>query len=255
MPTLAKAQLTEVESPWLEIWHRMYDYLCLNRGPILTMLGFYAEHNLPTPEVGSTSNVTNDEEAALGQIATALTLAAVASEDMPSGVLIATLKRVSKTPSLFLSGQLPAAVEWIIARNYRRGDEKRAMHWRDVWGDQPARFEGQVEIPTEPNIARAAISAICGLQKVRRRGRPYNPTIRLLADSLGDIFRRSGQPIVRHRQPDMLYGKLVFIESGPFYDFLKLVLPPLQRHLRERELAAVTVDTIVRLVTEDFPSR
>ncbi len=29
MPTLAKAQLTEAESPWLEIWHRMYDHLCL----------------------------------------------------------------------------------------------------------------------------------------------------------------------------------------------------------------------------------
>jgi hypothetical protein len=48
--------------------------------------------------------------------------------------------------------------------------------------------------------------------------------------------------------------ELVFIEAGPFCDFLELVVPPLQRYLRERELAPVTVDTVVRFVTEAFPS-
>jgi hypothetical protein len=252
MPTLAKAQLTESETPWLETWDRMYRDLCLNGRPILTAVGFYAEHDLPAPGANLAGHLTEGEEAELRPIASALTVAAAASEAMPSGILIATLKRVSKNPSWFFSGTLPAAIEWIIARNYQRGDEKPATHWRDVWGDQPALFEGQVEVPTESNIARAAISAIFRLQNVQTRGRPYNRANRLLADSLGNIFRPSGQLIVRHREPDMRHGKLIFIEGGPFYDFLNLVLPPLQRHLRERELAPVTVDTIVRLVTEDF---
>jgi hypothetical protein len=50
MPTLAKAQLTETETPWLEIWHRMYEYLCSNRAPILTILAFYVEHDFNRAE-------------------------------------------------------------------------------------------------------------------------------------------------------------------------------------------------------------
>ena len=132
------------ESPWLETWDRMYRDLCLNRGPILTALGFYAEHDLPVPGIDLVGKLTEDEEAELRPIASALTRAAAASEVMPTGVLIATLKKVSKSPSLFFSGQLPAAVEWEIASNYQRSDEKPATNWRDVWGDQPALFEGQV---------------------------------------------------------------------------------------------------------------
>ena len=49
-------------------------------------------------------------------------------------------------------------------------------------------------------------------------------------------------------------GEAVYVEGGgPFYEFLELVLKPLQRYLRERGLAPVTVATIVRLVTDDFP--
>ncbi len=73
MPTLAKAQLTEAESPWLEIWDEMYRYLCRNRGPILTILGFYAEHDFRAPEDGSVDSPTQEEDAELQRIATALT--------------------------------------------------------------------------------------------------------------------------------------------------------------------------------------
>jgi hypothetical protein len=52
----------------------------------------------------------------------------------------------------------------------------------------------------------------------------------------------------------MRRGKLVYVEGGgPFYDFLELVLEPLQRYLRERRLEPVTVAAIVKLVTKDFP--
>jgi hypothetical protein len=249
MPTLAKAQLTEAESPMLEIWQRMYDYLCPNRVAILTALGFYEEHDLPAPEDGSLGGPTKDEAAELAQIATALMLAAIDSEAAPVGVLVATLKKISEKPSLFFSGKLPGSIDWIIARNYQRSDEKPATNWRDVWGDQL----DQAEPPTEAAIARAAHSGMARLQKARKRGRPYNSANRILADRLGEIFRVSGQPIARRRESQMRLNKLIFVEGGPFYDFLNLVLPPLQQHLREQRLRPVTVDTIVRQVTEDFP--
>ena len=137
-----------------------------------------------------------------------------------------------------------------IACNYQRGDEKPGTHWSDVWGDQPAIFEGQVEVPTDANIKKAALAAIVRIQSTRKRGRRLNAANQVLADRLGEIFRQSGQPIARHRRADMRRGKLVYVEDGPFYDFLRLVLPPLQAYLRERRLAPVTIDTIVRLATE-----
>ena len=78
--------------------------------------------------------------------------------------------------------------------------------------------------------------------------------IRFLQSDWATIFRGSGQPIRRQTIPIMRHGKLVYVEGGgPFYDFLELVLKPLQRYLKERQLAPVTVASIVRLVTDDFP--
>ncbi len=252
MPTLAKAQLTEPESPWGAAFDQMYLSLCRDRVPILTALGFYAEHDLPVPEENSSTIPTKDEEEELRQIASALTVAAAASEVMPPGVLVATLQKVSKQPSLFFARELPQPVEWALADDYQRGDEPPGTHWRDVWGDQVAAFPGQVEQPTEANIAKAADAAIARIQ--RKAGRPYNEADQILAVRLGAIFRRSGHPIRRRRQPVMRRGEAVYVEGGgPFYDFLELVLKPLRGHLREKRLAPVTTETIVRRITEDFP--
>jgi hypothetical protein len=51
----------------------------------------------------------------------------------------------------------------------------------------------------------------------------------------------------------MRRGHAVFVEGGPFYDFLELVLKPLRAYLRERKLAPVTTETIVRLIADNFP--
>ncbi len=70
----------------------------------------------------------------------------------------------------------------------------------------------------------------------------------------GAIFRRSGHPIRRHRQPVVHRGEVVYVEGGgAFYDFLEFVLKPLRAHLREILLAPVTTETIIRCITEDFP--
>jgi hypothetical protein len=110
-----------------------------------------------------------------------------------------------------------------------------------------------VEEPTEPNIAKAAAAAITRIQETRKAGRPYNAADQILAVRLGAIFRRSGHPIRRRREPVMRRDAVVYVESGPVYDFLELVLRPLRAHLRERGLAPVTTETIVRRITDDFP--
>src|SRR6266849_150880 len=222
MPTLAKAQLIEPLSPWGAAFDQMYLELCRDRVPILTALGFYAEHDLSPPEENSDAIPTKDEEEELRQIASALTVAAAASAEMPIGVLIATLKKVSTNPSLFFARKLPQPIEWAIADDYQRGDELPGTHWRDVWGDQTC--PGEVEEPTELNIAKAAHAAIARIQETRKAGRPYNQADQILAVRLGAIFRQSGQPIRRHREPVMRQGEAVYVEGGgPVYDFLELV--------------------------------
>jgi hypothetical protein len=230
----------------------MYLELCRDRVPILTALGFYAEHDLSPPEENSDAVPTKDEEEGLRQIASALTVAAAASAEMPIGVLVETLKKVSKNPGLFLPRELPQPVEWAIANDYQRGEEPPGTHWRDVWGDQTS--PGEVEEPTELNIAKAAHAAIERIQETRKAGRPYNQADQILAVRLGAIFRRSGQPIRRHREPVMRQSEAIYVEGGgPVHDFLELVLKPLRAHLRKELLAPVTTETIVRRITEDFP--
>jgi hypothetical protein len=254
MPTLSKPQLIETPSPWLTESDRIQQKLCRKGVPILAALGYYAERDLPVPEADQLEVLVQDEQTEIKPIAGALTFAAAASEELPDAGVIATLRKVSRNPSLLRLGRLPPAVEWDIACNYKRGDEKPATHWPDVWGDQPAIFGGLVEVPTDTNIERAALAAIARKKRARKRGRRPNAANQVLADRLGEIFRQSGQRITRHRHPEMRHEKLVFVESGPFYDFLGLVLPPLQAYLRERGLAPVTIDTIVRLATESFPT-
>ena len=253
MPTLSKAQLIQPESPWGAAFDRMYLELCRDRARVLTALGFYAEHDLAPPKENSNAIPTQDEETELRQIASALTVAAAASEVMPTGVLVATLFKVSNNPNLFFARELPQPVEWAIADDYQRGDEPPGMHWRDVWADQVATFPGQVEQPTDVNIVKAARAAIARIREMRKPGRPPNQADRFLAVRLGDIFRRSGQPIRRRNEPVMRHDQAIFVEGGPVYDFLNHVLKPLRLYLRQHQLASVTTETIVRLITDDFP--
>src|ERR1700730_16520759 len=223
MPTLSKAQLIETESPWGAALQRIFLELCRDRVPILTALGFYAEHDLPPPEENSDAVPTQDEEEELCQIASALTFAGAASEVMPTGVLVATLLKVSKDPNLFFARGLPAPVEWAIACGYQRGDEIPGTHWRDIWGDQVATFPGEVEQPTALNVVKAARSALVAIEAKRKFGRKSNLADQILADLLGRIFRQSGQPIRRSNKPVMRHRQVVFVEGGPVYDFLDLV--------------------------------
>src|SRR3954454_14464103 len=162
MPTLAKPLLIEPESPW---GVDFYKELCRNRVAILSAVGFYAEHGLSAADVDPEADPTELEAEELREIAGALSVAAAASAVMPDRVLIASLHRVAKNPGLLLTRELPAPVEWAIASVYQRADEPPGTHWRDVAGDQLARSPGEVEQPTELNIANAACVVMEAIQQ------------------------------------------------------------------------------------------
>ena len=88
------------------------------------------------------------------------------------------------------------------------------------------------------------------LKEGRSPGRPRNQATLILAENFGPMFRASGQAIVRRRKKQARGVKGTrfppYAETGPFHEFLELVLPPLRDFLRENRLAPVTVESIVR---------
>jgi hypothetical protein len=235
----------------LEIWARMAKELKPFARTILAKLAYYAERGLEIPGPERDGELTKDEEEALSPIIRALMDAAVMSEAMADRTILATLKRVAKDPSLFFSNELPAAVQWEIAFDYQRGDEKPGTFAMDVWGDEQTRCNYALETPSERSIKKAAEATIRRIEKALSRGRPPNPANGIIAERLGNVFRSTGTPIVRRREPSRMHeGKVVYVEKGPFKEILELVLPPLQDYLGERDLSRVTIDSVVRLATK-----
>jgi hypothetical protein len=246
MPTIHKAQLTEPETPMLDIWDRVFKGLKPNARAILNSLGYYAERDLQIPS--QQSALTKEEEEELKPIARALMEAAIKSVQMKDGVLVTTLDKVAKNPLLFFGSQLPAAVQWQMATDYQRADEQPGTFGMDIWGDEQTGCTHPLETPTEANITKAAEAARRRVEELRTSGRPHNPANRTIADLLGKIFRSSGQSIVRRRESTgkMFQEKTIYAETGLFYEFLELVLPPLRLYLSEQRLPPVTIESIVR---------
>lgn len=131
MATLYAAQLIENETPWLEIWNRMYEGLLPYARQILVSLGYYAERDLEVPSANAP--LTEEEVAELTPIASALTRAAVGSQRMPPGVQVATFKKLAKALTEPV-GKLPALIQWVMSSFYQRGKEKPGTFGMDIWG-------------------------------------------------------------------------------------------------------------------------
>jgi hypothetical protein len=85
----------------------MYEGLLPRARQILLALRYYSERDLEVPALDAP--MTEGEATELSAIARALTMAAVASQQMRDGVLVATLKRLAKAPSSVPVNELPAA--------------------------------------------------------------------------------------------------------------------------------------------------
>lgn len=249
MPTYHKAQLDETSMPWLEVWDLMRRGLGPVARQILDLIGFYEERDIKPPPAEAPLSV--DEEAELCPVVSALAMAAVLSQQMKSGPLVSTLARLYKSPELFNQHEFPAAVLWELAQDICRGAEPPGTFSMDVWGtEQTAVPYARVE-PSDVVIAAAAARAIQRNWQARSPGRPDHPAHEMLAKRLAPIFAKSEEAIVRKRTiVDCKNGVPRYAEEGHFFDFLELVLPPLREFLRERRLAPVTSDAIMRAAQE-----
>ena len=229
---------------------RIFRGLIPDARTILDRLRYYEERNLQIPS--RKSKLTKDEKEELKPIARPLIEAAIKSVQMRDGVLVTTLDKVAKNPSLFFDGQLPAAVQWEMANDYQRDDEQPGTFGMDIWGNEKTGCTYSLQPPTEANIQKAAEAALSRIEELRTSGRPPIPANRIIAFYLGRIFRSSGHSIVRRRESTgkMFKEKVIYAETGPFYDFLELVLPPLQRFLSEQRLPPVTIKLIIRLAAK-----
>jgi hypothetical protein len=121
----------------------------------------------------------------------------------------------------------------------------------DIWGTPQTRTPYIGGEPTPENMAHAAKFAASRIQAWRSRGRPHN----CAHECLAPIFRASGQAIVRHSDKVGWNGsKIIYRESGPFFELLELVLAPLQQFLREHRLAPVTIESVVREIVDAMPA-
>lgn len=148
--------------------------------------------------------------------------------------LVATVKHIGKNPTDFLSDMDkydPEATARVIAACAAMSpDNRKAL----------LAFEnGEGSGPSPEDVAKAALVVLEDLEALaksrRRGGRPELELQSQLAVALGYLFVNAGGKISR----------IVFDqESGPFHEFLELVLPLVRAHAR-RAGFALNVNTMV----------
>jgi hypothetical protein len=247
MPTHYKAQLFETQLPWVRIYGRMHVGLRPNAHEILKGLRFYEERDLPAPPAERRLSVEAKLE--FERVVAALTKAACASQSIALGTIKATLSRIAKSPPARADWWLPWNIEEVLANYYRRGDEAPGTFSLDILGDKNVASNYIRVEPTPENVVRAAKLALLFL--VQLPGRPENAANTIVARELTPIFRQSGEVTRRRHKDDFRVkagkGYFVYSERGAYYDWLRLVLPPLNAFLRERLLPPANVQSIVRL--------
>ncbi|MGL9621329.1 hypothetical protein QRQ56_25250 [Bradyrhizobium sp. U531] len=237
MPTYYKPQLTETSTPFREVWEFMRRGLDPVARQILGKLEFYEERGIQAaaPE----EPLSEEEKEELGQVITALTIAAVRSEEIKPGSLVSTLARLHKEPELFCNDALPAMVVWELAQDYQRDSEPPGTFSMDIWGSDQTAVSYKRLAPSNDAIALAAGRARARIQRMRSPGRPDHPAHPELGRRLAPIFATNRQGSAGSPHPIMGKGRV------PFIDFLEMVLPPLRKFLSERRLLPVNKDAIV----------
>jgi hypothetical protein len=253
VPTKHKPLISEPESVWSTPATIMSDRTRENRRAILEPLNFYREHGRPGDSNGKfDTQIRRAEDELLAEITGILTLAAASAAEPRTGVHISTLEWIKKHPSAAQDYALPGFAEWSLVPYYQRADEDKGTYFPDVMGFVPNNFRHPIQIPTEGSIIKAASAAIDALRRARRAGRPSSTANPVVSDGLREIFLRYNEKITRHSVTGWRDKKFVQFEAGPFLDFVKAAILPLNRFLIERRLPPVTAESIVRLSTTQF---
>lgn len=247
MPTVLKPPSDVPESVWLSPSAVLGHAIRQNRAEILERLGFYREHGRPGDFDGKFDDVLRvEEDIVIERIVGVMTCAADRAAALPIWARIGNLKKVIRNPRLLDQGSLPYCTVWDVADYYQRDAEEPGTHFADVMGFKPDNYEGNVLGLDDARIIKAATAAIEGLQSQRPKGRPLNLANEESARGLTSLFIEHN-PHIRRSSVITSDDKRIFQrEAGAFHAFVEAVIPPLQQVLRERNLAPVTTDSIVR---------
>jgi hypothetical protein len=138
----------------------------------------------------------------------------------------ATIGAVEKDPSVIAIRKVEPEALGMVASKYQRADELPGTHWYDIYQDENA-----AEIDLQ-QVSRAAVQADLQLRAGMKKGRPRESVLEILA-GLREIFERYNADARRHSVLTSINGKLKQEEAGPFLEFLKIAIAPLNEFLAD----------------------
>jgi hypothetical protein len=231
MATRYKPQLNHIGFDWFYQSNRFLHELLAHEATILAKLGFYEEYgSLGDPTFSGHVESINLMNEISGILSVAATIRMDAGFKAPHQI-IATLRAIEKDPSLIFTHSIEPEALGMLAQCYQRAEEAPGTFWFDIDRPENAPFP-------DPNRVRAAASkAIASLKLEASPGRRPDRVMEFLALRFREIFLRFNHRITRHsvesRRETKVAGKRetkeVQLEAGPFIEFLKLVLEPLNR--------------------------
>ncbi len=222
MPTIHKPQLDHASFPWDERPNEFQKELEAQRSQILELSGFNKEFGDPAD--APSNNTERQGTELIRELTGILSLAATIKMDAgykPANKLIATLKSIERDPSLIFAGGVEPEALAMVARRYRRGEERPGTFWFDVdrLDDAP--------LPDLQRVSKAASAVIRNLEKAAHSGRPRDVMQNCLADRLLACFLRFNETATRHSIASD--GDRAQAAAGPFLDFLTVTLAPLNK--------------------------
>jgi hypothetical protein len=224
MPTKYKPQLDHVGFDWFSQSNQFHQDLLAIETKILEKSGFYKEYGLSDQD---TAHIEARE--LIRELSGVISLAAATRMDAgfkAPNRLISTLEPVEKDPSLILTRHLEPEALGMLASHYQRADECPGTFWWDVDRQENA------PLPEPERVRQAASSAIVALKSEAGPGRLPDKATELVALRAREIYLRYNLSVTRHSVASFSRGKDCQVEDGPFFEFLELLLAPLNRFLK-----------------------
>ena len=255
MPTLYKPIVSDSGGVWSSPEARaISDAVQESSAKILAALNFYEEHGrLGDADGKFDDQITKAANEVLAEVAGILTFAAAQAAEPKVGTAVATLEWIRKHPSSAQDRTLPGFAEWLLADHYQRDGEEKGAHFQDIMGFRPGGFFGEMKVPDEAAIVNAATAAIEDLETTRSTGRPASAAIPIVADGLRPIFLRYNEKITRHSELTSNDSRLLQTEGGPFFEFIRAAVLPLQTFLTDQDLSNIAASSIVRRAATQIP--
>jgi hypothetical protein len=222
LATKYKPQLDHIGFDWTKDVASFDQKLLLIERAILEKIGFTGNSGCICFTSPEGTRFVTAQTTLLNDIAGALALAAAVQMDAgfkAANKIVATLSAVARNPGVIKTRSIEPEAMGLIAANHQRGAEPRGIYWFDVYQDDNAQ---------EPDLAQiswAAERAIIELRTDIQNGRPESLILSILATRLRELFLCYNDVATRHSVASD--GNIAQVEAGPFLEFLKLVIAPL----------------------------